>query len=152
MAKYASKGLSLQLEIATVLTTITQLTGITFPDGTVETYKDSSLDTAGPSHTYNVTGWVDEGDLTATGFYDPSEVSHGALEELRALKGLVDNPTNNDIMKKNWRIVLPTLMGGLFWAFQAILTKATPKGGLEEALMIDIAAKVSGNITYPAPA
>lgn len=148
MAKYASKGLTLQLAIATVLTSITQITGITFPDGTVGTFQDSSLDTPGPSHTYNATGWVDEGDLTATGFYDPSEATHSALEELRALTDYGAGG-DNDAMKKGWAIVLPTLAGGGSWGFEGVLTKWTPKGALEEPLMFDLAVKVSGNITYP---
>jgi len=137
MGKYASKGLALQVEISSVYTTITQLTDISFPDGTVGTWKSTSLDSTGPSHEYETDGWVDEGDFSASGFYDPAQATHDEMEDLRATPA-----------KRNWKIVLPSSLGE--WAFAGILTKWTPKGSVEAPLTFDMAGKVSGNITYPA--
>lgn len=142
--KYGSKGLVLKVAIAGVLTAITQVTNITFPDGTVATWQSTCLETPGASHTHQVTGWVDEGDITFNGFYDPSEATHGYLQTLRQVTGDGGSPERFD---RDYEIELPFSLGS--WLFAAILTKFTPKGGVEEPLAFDAAAKVTGTITYP---
>lgn len=152
MGKYASKGTTIEVSIATVFTTIANVTDLTFPDGTVETWQSTCLDTVGPSHTYAVSGYVDEGDWSATAFYDPSEVTHDYMESLRQLTP--EAGSDPPRYERDFRIVLPTL-GTLVlgsWAFASILTKWTPKASVGEPLTVDMGGKVTGNITYPAVA
>ncbi len=150
MGKYTSKGTKIEVAIATVYTSVANLTDLTFPDGTVETWRSTCLETPGPSHTYEVTGYVDEGDWSASAFYDPSEVTHAEMASLRALTAEAgSDPPRYD---RDWRIVLPTfgttVLGS--WSFASILTKWTPKASVGEPLMVDMGGKINGNITYPA--
>lgn len=142
--KFGSKGLILKVAIAGVLTAITQVTTIGFPDGTVSTWDSTCLSSVGPSKEYQVTGYVDEGEVTFAGYYDPSEATHGYLQTLRQVTGDGGSPERFD---RDWEIELPAGLGS--WLFAAILTKFTPKGGVEEPLAFDASAKVTGNITYP---
>ena len=136
MAKYSSKGAALQLTIASVLTTITQVKEFTAPDSEVGTYDSTALD-SGVGRDHDTTGYVEGGKVSFSAFFDPQATTHKACTALMATPA-----------KKDWNIIWSDA-GTTNWPFNGIQTKFTPKAAVDEGLMVDGEIQLNGITAYP---
>lgn len=140
MAQYRSKGTLWQMTIASVLTTIAQVTAITPPGWKSLSYDSSFFDQSGTGKSKDMNGWNEGSDLSATLWWDPTLASHIAL------LGLVTTP-----IKNAGAIVLPAtpIFGGSSTTSKTIgYTTAgielTPKLDMEKAVSLDVKAEIDG--------
>jgi len=103
MAKLKGKGTAFQLEIATVLTAVAQLTEISSSGAESETYDASTLDQSGAGKKYSQTGYTEPGEYSISGFFDPATIG--------TITDLLDTPAD-----KNGAIVY-TDSGPTTWTF-----------------------------------
>lgn len=81
MAKVPSKGTVLQIDIASTLTAIAQLTEVSRSGAESETYDSTTLD-GGVGKTYDQTGFSEGGTVDCSGFFDPANATHQAITDL----------------------------------------------------------------------
>ena len=82
MAFIRGKGSVFQLEVATVLTAIAQLTSIDLPEHEAETFEADAFDNSSPGIPYKSTGRVEGGSIGIEGFLDPALTSFQILTDL----------------------------------------------------------------------
>lgn len=128
------------MTIASVLTTIAQVTAITPPGWKSLSYDSSFFDQSGTGKSKDMNGWNEGSDLSATLWWDPTLASHIAL------LGLVTTP-----IKNAGAIVLPAtpIFGGSSTTSKTIgYTTAgielTPKLDMEKAVSLDVKAEIDG--------
>jgi len=83
MAKVASKGTVLSIDIATTLTAVAQLTDVSYSGLESETYDCTTLD-SGVFKELGLTGYSEPGELSFSGFYDTANAGHQNLGDLIA--------------------------------------------------------------------
>lgn len=137
MARLKGKGSQLQLEIASVFTTIAQLTSIDGPEAEIEDADASALDTSGAGKEYDPTGWVEPGECSSEGLFDPALATH------KALTALITTPA-----KKNWKLNFSD-SGPSVWPFAGFLKKLGPKIEMGDLVRFSFSVKLSGLVTYP---
>lgn len=79
MAKVKCKGTLLKLEVASVLTTVSQLISVKPPAKRSLSYDSSTLDTTGAGMEKALTGWAESDDFEAEIFWDPDLAVHDAI-------------------------------------------------------------------------
>ncbi len=89
MAKVVSKGTVFQVDIASTLTAVAQLTDISSSGNESETYDSTTLDGA-VAKTYGQTGFTEPGTVDISGFYDPVLSTHTEMRDL------LDTPADKD--------------------------------------------------------
>lgn len=135
MSKVVTKGTLLKLEIASVYTTIAQITKIDGPDAEVETQDTTCLDTSGVGREHTPNGLVEPGSVNWSLFWDPALAVHQSLHALLSAPVL-----------KNWKKIYANTEE---LPFAATLTKLTPAVELGSFLTADCSCKLSGLATYP---
>jgi hypothetical protein len=85
MAVVRTKGMKLQLTIATVLTDITQVIGFTVGESAPETYEADYLSNTGASILMENTGRVSVPTITGELFFSGDEASHEFLVDTNAV-------------------------------------------------------------------
>lgn len=128
MTKYAGKGSILQLEIASVFTTITQLLSIDGPDMKPEVYESRTLDD-GAGIGQKPTGYVNGGTVSVEGFFDPVGATHQALTDLVTAPAVV-----------NWKIKYSD-GSATAWPFAGTLTN------FKTSIKMNDGIKFNGEIT-----
>lgn len=136
MAKLSSKGTTLQLEIATVFTSIFGLTSIKGPSAEVGTMDTTDL-ASGVGREKDPTGHTDGGMVTFSGFFDPVAATLQALTDLLAAPAVVD-----------WKEIWPDV-ANTEWPFSGILKKCEPSADLDQPLRFDGEIELDGLCTYP---
>lgn len=136
MAKIASKGTLLKMEISSVFTTIAQVYELNAPPGDVQTFNSTDL-AGGVGMTHAVTGYVDTGELTASLFFDPTAAT------VKAMTAKITTPAEN-----NFKVVWSD-GSATEWGFAGIIRSLGPKATLQDALKADVRIQVSGLVTYP---
>ena len=136
MAKISSKGTAIQLEIATVYTTIAGVTEISGPSAEVGTMDVTDL-ASGVGREKDVTGHTDGGVVTYAGFFDPVAATLQAMTDLLAAPAVVD-----------WKIIWPDA-ANTEWPFEGILTKCEPSAALDEPLRFSAETMLDGLVSYP---
>jgi hypothetical protein len=137
MAKIVSQGCQIQLSIASVFTTIAQLTKIDPPDPEVEIDETSDLSVS-HGKTFDTTGLVDAGEFGGEGFFDPAGATH------LALSGYVKAPTPNSLT--NWKLIF-TDAAPTNWTWAGVVKKFKPTIEIGEFVKFTFAGKVSGVVT-----
>ncbi len=137
MSRLKGKGCALQLEIASVFTTIAQLTAIDGPEAEVEDADATSLDTSGAGKVYDPTGWVEPGECGFDGLFDPALATH------KALTAMLTMPAT-----KNWKLNFSD-SGPSVWPFAGHLKKLGPKIEMGDLVRFSGGVKLSGLVTYP---
>ena len=137
MTKSSAKGTVLQLSIAASFTTIAQVQSISGPDAEVETIETRDL-SSGTGVPHMVTGYVEGGSVSFSGFFDPVAATHQALTDL------ISTPSSSE----SWKIIYSD-SGTTAWPFTGILKSFTPKAEAGSALMFDGSVKLNGIVTYP---
>lgn len=132
-----SKGSIVQLEIASVFTEISALQSVSHQGTDVEVFEDTDYNQAAAGKTYNVTGYVEGGNVPFTRFFDPVGAIDQALTDLLTTPAVV-----------NWKIIWSDT-AATAWAFTGILTKADVTTDKANGLMQDCDVKCSGLVTYP---
>lgn len=135
MARKKSKGTALQLEVATVMTTIVQLTGIDGPEAEVEDDDGTALDSVGPGREHEPVGWVEPGEVEAEGLFDPALSNHQLLTDLIAAPAT-----------QNWQILFSDATE---WPFAGHLKKLGPTVELASLLRFNFSVKLKGIVDYP---
>ena len=128
MTKNAGKGSLLQVEIASVFTTIPQLTSIDGPDMKPETYESRTLDD-GAGIGQKPTGYVAGGTVSFEGFLDPVGAAHQALTDLITAPALV-----------NWKLKFSDAASTV-WPFSGTLTN------FKTSIKMNDGIKFNGEIT-----
>lgn len=90
MAKYACKGTTHEIEIASVMTPIAQVISIDFQGNEVETFKATALD-SGVGHEYQQTGYTEGGTVQEELFYDSALAPHQAITDVLATPADTDH-------------------------------------------------------------
>lgn len=137
MAKIKGKGSLLQLEIASVFTTISQMTSLDFPAPEVETFDGTCLDTTGPGKEPDPTGYADSGECGFELFFDPVLTVHQALTDLISAPAVV-----------NWKAKFADAAVTV-WSFAGILTKLSPSAKMNDGVKAQGTIKLKGIPTYP---
>ncbi len=137
MAKVASKGTSLKKSISAVYTVIAGIRNINAPDAEVETFDATALDSSA-GREFKITGYVNGGTCSGTGFFDPVAATHQELTDQ------ITTPANGGLYKIFWSDTAVTE-----WPFTGILTKFQPKAEVGQGLMFDFSIKLDGMVTYP---
>lgn len=75
MAKYPSKGVVFNVEIASTMTAVAQIIELDVGSQDPESFECRTLD-GGAGVGYDPTGYVMQGDVTGTFFYDPGAATH----------------------------------------------------------------------------
>jgi len=134
--KISSKGLALQLSIATVFTSIAALDTINAPAPKVQTVDTTCLDTPiGMEH--KPTGWVDGGACSGSGFLDPVEAT------LKALTALITTPA-----VASWKVKWPDAANTV-WPFNGVLDELAPAGKVGDFVRFNFNITLDGIVTYP---
>ena len=81
MALVACKGTVLSQEISTEMQPVAQITDVGYSGGVVETYDPTCLDGA-VGKRYDRTGYVEPGEVTLGGFYDPALSGHQSITDI----------------------------------------------------------------------
>jgi len=125
----ANKGIGTTIQIGA--TTIGTLTSIVTPEISADTIESTTLDTATGYKTF-VQGIRDGGEVSMTGYFDPSDTGQTALKTALDA-GTVDTYT----------ITFP--FGTNTWTFTATVTKyKTGEANLSDLLSFEITVKISG--------
>lgn len=136
MAKVISKGTQLQLDIATVFTTIAQVLGLDGPGAEVETYDATALD-SGVGKEKKPTGYVEGGEVSGDLLFDPVLVTHQALTDLLTTPAV-----------KAWKEIFadaaPTT-----WPFNGILKTFSPTVDMADGLKASFSIELDGIVNYP---
>lgn len=136
MAKNKSKGTALQLEIATVFTTIAGVTSLDGPDPEVKTFDATSLD-GGVGEEVEPTGYVKGGNVSGKLFFDPVAATLQALTDLLLAPAVV-----------NWKILWSDA-ATTAWPFAGILKKVKPAAEISNGLLADFEIELDGLVAYP---
>lgn len=134
MSKVVCKGTVLQQDIASVYTALAQLISIEGPGPEVETFDATALD-SGVGKEFDVTGYVDGGELSFDLFFDPALGGHQNLTDL------LTTP-----VVENWKEIFSDATA---WPFSGILTGLSPTTDMGDALKASCAIKLDGLVTYP---
>ena len=134
MAKVISKGTQLQLNIATVLTTIAQVIGFTGPGPEVETWDATGLD-SGTGKEHKPTGYVEGGDISGDLMLDPALTTHQALTDLITTPASV-----------GWKIIFADATE---WPFNGTLKTFEPTVDMADGLKASFGVKLDGMVVYP---
>lgn len=81
MAKIKCKGTLLKLDIATVLTTVSQLISVKPPSKRSLSYDSTTLDTSGAGMEKELSGYAEADDFEAEIFWDPELAVHAAIND-----------------------------------------------------------------------
>ena len=84
MAKLKSKGTVFQIEVATVLTAVAQLTDISLDGVEIETFDCTTLDQSGAGKVLGQTGYTEPGEIQIGGFFDPDDTQQNEITSLLA--------------------------------------------------------------------
>lgn len=138
MAKYSSHGAHLQVEIASVFTTVAQLENFTFPNGEVLFFDADSLDAGISVPDGALVGQSTPGECPFSGFYDPANAVHLLLAKQVQLGGTI----------MNWKIVCPDT-GSTAITFSGSIKNFVPKVTVKDGFKFDGAIKLSACAAYP---
>lgn len=137
MAKIAVKGTVLEVEIATVLTAVAQLTAIQEPSVTPSVFDTTTIDQAGPGERCQPTGYTKAEGFSARGFLDEELAPHAFLR---------DASDDGDMLSLN--IVKPN---GAECAFDAVCAYK-PSGDMRGGGVFEISSVgIDGSITRTDP-
>ena len=136
MVQIASKGTTLELDIATVFTEIAQVIGLDGPDPEVQIF-DSTFLNGAVGREKEPTGFVEGGAVSGSLFFDPIAAT------LQAMTNLILVPAVSD-WKHIWSDAANTP-----WPYSGILKKCKPAAGLDDGLKADIEIMLDGIVAYP---
>jgi predicted secreted protein len=123
---------------STTPVTVGELTTITPPQRSADTIDTTTLSTADGYRTF-IQGWKDGGEVSLSGFYDPTTGAGQAELETLFDSGVVET----------FKIVYPTGIGKTL-SFDGIVTGISPGVELEGQITFECTIKVSGKPTMAA--
>lgn len=137
MAKYHSQGCALQISIASVFTTIGQVQSIDGPDGEVQFFDGTALDSGVSVEDGELTGMSTPGSVSITLLYDPSNSTHNALARKVEVGGVNDS----------WKEILPDSEE---ITFSGSVAQFKPKAGAKDPFTADMRVKLRSVAAFPA--
>ncbi|WP_437193563.1 phage tail tube protein [Planctomicrobium sp. SH527] len=143
MNKYPSIGTLLQVSIASVLTTVAGLTSINFPNGEVQFWDATALDS---THVEDgeLAGLSAPGECSGDGFYDPADTVQLAI--------LGDIPIGGKY--RDWAIVRPAPVSTdppvAICSFNGSIKSFNPKAAVKDGLKLDWSVKLRTMAEYGA--
>lgn len=138
MAKIKCKGTKVQQSIAAIFTDIAQVISIDPPEGKVETYDATALDSSAGKEN-KITGFVDGGELKFELFMDP------ALAGFKFMTAQITTPADGQQYK-----VIFADVGATAWAFSGGGISIGPAVKMNDGLKATVTVKLDGMVTYPA--
>jgi hypothetical protein len=130
MSQILCKGTLLKLSMASVLTTIAQLTAIQPPGLKSTSYDSSSFDQSGNARAKDMDGWTEGNDFSASLWWDPALASHAAIA------AAISTP-----VKTTWEVLFP---GGKKIDWTSAGLELSPKCDQRTALQCDIKGEIDG--------
>lgn len=137
MAKIACKGMALQQDIATVYTTVAQVTSISI-DGTEDVTVDSTDLGTSFWKEYTNAGFTEPGTLTAELFYDPSLSGHQTLTDCIGTGS-----------GESWKVSYPTPSSATEQSFSSAGQGFSANGSVGELVRGTFTAQLTGNPGWP---
>jgi hypothetical protein len=135
--KYSSKGLKLQISIASVFTDIPCIDSIQLPQVKPQTTETTALD-SGVGNEHKPTGYSDGGMCTGSLFIDPGNVVHKALLALLIAPAI-----------SSFKAILPDV-ALTTWPFSGTLTDfGAVTGKVGEFLKTNFEITLDGIVAYP---
>lgn len=135
--KYSSKGTLLQRSISAVWTTIAANRSVNGPDGEVQFFDGTALDSDVSIEDGELTGHTTPGQVSGEVFYDPADAVHTLLTDDLVAGGA----------QASYRIRLPD--GTLAITFTGSVQRFSPKASVRDGLMADLSIKLQSVATYP---
>lgn len=123
---------------ATTPVTVGELTSITPPNKSADTVDTTTLSTADGYRTYKQ-GWKDGGEVSLSGYYDPT-TGEGQAE----LEALFDSGE-----EETFKVVYPTGIGKTL-SFNGVVTGIAPGVEMDGLITFECTIKVSGKPTMAA--
>lgn len=136
MAKVICKGTALQQDLASTLTTIAQMVSIDGPPADVETFESTGLDSSAGKE-FDVTGYVEGGEVGFELFFDPALAGHQNLTDL------ITTP-----VVEAWAIDFADV-GLTTWTFNGILRSFSPAVNMRDGLKASGRIQLDGIVSYP---
>lgn len=124
--------------MSTVPVTVAEVTGITPPSPTRETMDNTTLSTSDSYRTF-MAGWIDGGECSLSGFYDPT--TGKGQTELEALRD------SGEV--ESFAVVYPSGIGKTL-TFDGIVTSVAPGVEMDGLISMECTIKVSGKPTMAA--
>lgn len=137
MSKISSKGSVLKKSISNSFTTIAQVDTIQAPPGAVEFMDVTDLSSSAGREKLP-SGFVDTGECTIGGFFDPVAATH------KSLTTDITTPTAASSYKIVWSDAANTE-----WAFTGGVSKFQPQASVGQPLRFDASVMATGLVTYP---
>lgn len=134
--KYSSKGVLLQRSIAMVFTTVAAIRRLNGPDGEVQFFDGTALDSGVDLEDGELTGHTSPGELSGELFYDPADSVHQLFTDDLTAGGV----------HADWKVVLPASEE---MPFTGSTRRFVPGAAVGDGLMADFAIKLRSQATYP---
>lgn len=145
MAEYAGYRTKLEIELASVWTTVAQIRDLGGPSAQSDQIETTHRGAGGTINRYRryVAGMVDGGEMSFDIVFDPDHASHDPTIT-GSLYDLVDSGEVN-----NFRLTFPGQGSDITTAtFEAFVSGFEISSPLEDALTADITLKITGPITW----
>lgn len=140
MAIIRGKGSVYEIEVSTVLTAIAQLTSITTPEHSSETFEADTLDNANVGIPHKPTGRVEGGSASVEGFMDPV---------LASLQIITDRLIGSGVTGPEGHAITFADAGTTTWAYETAGTTFSANVVLNDGVKFTASFKLDGSITYP---
>ena len=136
MAKIQGKSTSLEVKVAGTFYAIVQLPDISQSGFEAENFESSSLDSATVAKDYDLTGWVEGGEVSFSGWYDPGDTYH------QQIHSMITTPE-----KFEWRITFADA-GPTVFAFTSAGGSFETTVAIGEAVKFSATLKIDGLPTF----
>lgn len=130
MSKYSAQGLLLQVEVASVFTTVAQCTNLDGPSDEVQFWDATCLESTDVEDG-ELADLTAPGEVSGTCFYDDANAVHAQMQ----------TDIRNRGEHRNYQLVLPTT-GTPAMAFEGSAKTFKPKGSVKGGLEADFAVKL----------
>jgi hypothetical protein len=147
MAFTITKATKLQLEVATVMTTIAHVESITPPQSVLTTIRAKGL--ADDFSTVMVAGDVEGGQASAALFHDPLDVQHQLLQKTVHSTDFSATGFKPADRKKNWAVKLDQLETPKSWLFNGPPVQYNISIGLSDVLKAALTIEVERTTQLP---
>lgn len=147
MAFTITKATKLQIEVATVLTTIAHVETITPPQSVLTTVRAKGLNDDFSS--VMVAGDVEGGQASANLFHDPLDVQHQLLQKTVQSTDFTETGFKPADRKKNWAVKLDQLATPKSWLFNGVPTQYNVSVGLSDVLKAALSIEVERTTQLP---
>lgn len=142
-----SKATKLQIEVATVLTTIAHVENITPPQAVLSTVRAKGI--TDDFSTVMVAGDVEGGQASASVFHDPLDVQHQLLAKTVHSTDFSETGFKPADRKKNWAVKLDQLATPKSWLFTGVPTQYNVSVAVGDVLKAALTIEVERTTQLP---